>query len=436
MEFGYDIQPDEIIAFNEYLAKKDFSKLYAWAVELAATPEHLLQITDGKWVKYDQGSNPTVLVKSIRGRGTGWYSAGFNTALKQLQDGDFYVYYTIDDDGQPTLPRLAIRMDGHSRIAEEPRGIAYKQNLDPYILPILEQKMQEFGQIGTEFRERANDMRMLTAIEKKDKDNLDLTREELVFLYEIDKKIVGFGHAPDPRIEDLRSRRNKFKDVPIVFNCSPNEVAWTEALINVTTKVYVGPLVSGLLSQFTQIERIYTSFPDREIVREEITVGRLNRDGIRRAIKLLNIYVGPFAKKMMRQKDFMPQEISVSLISKLFLGNSATTQRPEQVRVVRLKVGDLGLPDNSRTADVFRRADELGLKACPAEVGPLYCLLKRGGSIEQQVAVVMKPIQLPERSEIFNVWLTTKEWKTNLLDSLELHSDDVWMPDMELLFSY
>jgi len=58
-----------------------------------------------------------VLVKSLQGHGTGWCTAGETTTESQLSSGDFYVYYTLDKEGNPTIPRLAVRMEG-SQIAE------------------------------------------------------------------------------------------------------------------------------------------------------------------------------------------------------------------------------------------------------------------------------------------------------------------------------
>ena len=117
-EFEYDIQPEEQEKFKNFVNKEDFQKLYAWCYEnFRPIAEHLLPITEGLWVKYNQNSNPKKLVESIRGKGTGWCTAGEQTAKTQLGAGDFYVYYTKDDNGQYTIPRIAIRKEGDS-IAE------------------------------------------------------------------------------------------------------------------------------------------------------------------------------------------------------------------------------------------------------------------------------------------------------------------------------
>jgi len=97
--------------FVKRLDSNDFAKLYAFAIE-QCTPasKELLVNTKGKWVKYDRGSNHMPLVQSLQSHGTGWCTAGESTAQTQLQAGDFYVYYSHDAKGKPTIPRAAIRM--------------------------------------------------------------------------------------------------------------------------------------------------------------------------------------------------------------------------------------------------------------------------------------------------------------------------------------
>ena len=58
-----------------------------------------------------QGSDHMKLVKSLEGKDTGWCTAGASTAKTQLEGGDFYLYYSYDSEGNPTIPRIAIRME-------------------------------------------------------------------------------------------------------------------------------------------------------------------------------------------------------------------------------------------------------------------------------------------------------------------------------------
>jgi len=162
------------------------------------------------------------LVESLQGHGTGWCIAGESTAQTQLANGDFHVYYSLDESGEPTVPGIAIRMQG-SEIAEV-RGVAHEQNLDSYIAPIAEEKMGEFHD-GEKYQKKSRDMRYLTEIDKKIKDNQDLSKEDLRFLYQIDKKIEGFGYENDPRIKELLSTRNIKSDLAFVLDIPKEKIS-------------------------------------------------------------------------------------------------------------------------------------------------------------------------------------------------------------------
>lgn len=360
IEFEHDIQSDEREAFQKFLAKEDFTKLYAWANDLMnPIPDHLLPVTEGKWMKYEQDSDSHEIVKTIRGKGTGWCTAGENTAKTQLQGGDFYIYYSLDDNGEPTLPRLAIRME-ENKVAEV-RGVAYKQNIDPYIVPVLETKLKNFGQEGEAYKKKSADMKILTQIEKKTENKQQLTRDELVFLYEIKDKIQYFGYQKDPRIEEIRKTRKPKEDAPIVFECDPTEIAWRKEDINENTRAYVGTLFEGIFEK--NIENIYTSFPETRIERASMEIGGLTEEELKQEIEIKkdeygrNYILNSIAKSMMKNPDF------VSSVKERL-------KKPELVTLVRLKVKDLGFTKNPTIDELYERAEEFGLELCPAETGP------------------------------------------------------------------
>ena len=178
--------------------------------------------TDGIWVKYDQGSDYKLLWESLQGKNTGWCTAGEETAKTQLSNGDFYVYYTKDSNGEYKEPRIAIRMDGKYNIGEV-RGVGEHQNLEGCMTPIAEKKLNEFPD-KDKYLKKVNDMKLLTEIDNKVSNNIELAKEELRFLYEIDAKIEGFGYNVDPRINEIKDRRNFKKDLAFVFNCKEENI--------------------------------------------------------------------------------------------------------------------------------------------------------------------------------------------------------------------
>ena len=168
---------------------------------------------EGKWIKYEQGDNYQELWKSLQGKNTGWCTAGEMTCKEQIEDGDFYVYYTYDKDGNPTEPRIAIRMDGTDEIAEV-RGIGRDQNLEPEMVQIVETKLKDFpNNEGEIYQKKVHDMRLLTEIERKTNSNEELTQEEIIFLYELGTDIDGFGWEKDPRIEEIINQRDSKEDI-------------------------------------------------------------------------------------------------------------------------------------------------------------------------------------------------------------------------------
>jgi len=211
---------DEVL--QRLLEGGSFSKIYAYMLKkIESSKKNISDSKDGIWIKYNQGSEPDELVKNLDGKGTGWCTAGLETARSQLQGGDFHVYYTKDSNGEYKQPRIAIRMEGSS--IGEIRGINNHQSLESEMEEILDKKLEEFPD-KDRYKKKVNDMETLTNIYKEYK-NRDLTIEELRFLYEVDSDIEGFGYDEDPRIEEILEKRNFKKDLSKVFNCSEEEIS-------------------------------------------------------------------------------------------------------------------------------------------------------------------------------------------------------------------
>lgn len=217
--------------FLNLLDGASFGKLYGH--ELSLVRERMVRAeqqrgtVEGRWIKYPRGSTYLPLVKSLEGQGTGWCTSAPSTASAQLASGDFYVFYSLNELGNPTVPRIGIRMEGE-RIAEV-RGVATDQNLDKAIASsdVLSQKLQEFGDEGNRYKTRSQSMQKLTELESKLKNGFQLDTSELRFLYEIDQEIEGFGYAKDPRIQELIQNRNHRKDLAEILDIEPSKISLT-----------------------------------------------------------------------------------------------------------------------------------------------------------------------------------------------------------------
>ena len=246
----YDILKSEIGEDNltneerEILSNGEgFKKLYTYYLINLDSKIMNNDETEGIWIKYDMGSDYISLWESLQGKNTGWCTAGKETAKTQLAGGDFYVYYTKDENGEYKSPRIAIRMNGKNEIGEV-RGTSKNQNLESNMEPILDKKLEEFPD-KEKYKKKVHDMKFLTLIEEKQKNNLELSLDDLKFLYEVDSKIDGFGYQDDPRIEEIISKRDKRKDVAFVYGINEDEVALSQTEWKANKKkikVYCGDL--------------------------------------------------------------------------------------------------------------------------------------------------------------------------------------------------
>jgi len=229
---------------HKLLQSANFGKLYSHAVLKLqpATPEQKQNI-EGCWTKYGRSDDPRTarrLAGSLQGHGTGWCTAGESTAGIQLRNGDFYVYYTKDEDGKNSIPRVAIRMQS-GRVAEV-RGINGSQELEPVMTDIALERLKDLPG-GEEYTQKAEDMQRLTALEKKLTENpgAELAQDEIAFLYELERPIQGFGYEIDPRVGELASKRGIVKDMAILLGTDPEDIQATVRAMVEVEKEYEYP---------------------------------------------------------------------------------------------------------------------------------------------------------------------------------------------------
>ncbi len=218
--------PKEEADFQKALRGGNFAKLYVQAIhkthEGMITPEQREQL-QGSWKKYLKGSDPRELHGDLQGFGLDWCtSTGFETAAAHIRGGDFYVFYTRDTDGTDRVPRVAVRMKDD--VVGEVRGINPAQELEPEMANVVSEKLKALPG-GEEYVKKAADMKRLTKIDKlitADPDHR-LSLDEVRFLYEIDHTIEGFGYNRDPRIREVRNKRQD-RDKPELIKILPEMI--------------------------------------------------------------------------------------------------------------------------------------------------------------------------------------------------------------------
>ncbi|MBU2037177.1 hypothetical protein KJ866_03220 [Patescibacteria group bacterium] len=396
-------------------AKLSFAKQYTEGIRQAGeiTPE-MREETRGKWIRYEQGTDPTALWASLQNKGTAWCTKGFGTAETQLNNGDFYVYYTLDKQGKPAIPRIAIRMQGEN--IGETRGVADNdQNLEGNMAEIAEAKMNELPG-ADKYRQASVDMKRLTAVEKKTKVGQELNRDDLVFLYEINSPIAYFGYQKDPRIAELRKNRDPKQDAPIVFECQPEEVAHGIKDANETTKAYIGPWnmeIFQKIRKYPNIKHLCESFPDKKIFLQTLeTNPDINSPELAEgALKGKNIYLSDWGKDLLYKTEF--------------------SQEKEKYDLVRFTVEQLGFSKGATTDEIYKKAEELGLELCPAQVGPHLRLQYPG---REWMLIAMK--RITDRDGNPRVFSLSSDSDKLLLDGYYANPGIMWDSGSEFVFRF
>jgi len=216
---------DHDIRLARSAGNSSFASLYGRSlVELKENKKEFdAERIDGSWTEFSayDGTHENAaaeLSESLNGYGTGWCTAGLEVAEEQLRDGNFHVFYTADDEGRHKVPRIAVRMDGG--LVTEVRGIGQNQAMEPVMEDVVGEKLKDLPG-GDEYYQKVDDMKRVTRIARalESDPQAYLDRDDLRFLYELDRDVYGFGMVedfvdePDPRMVEIRRNRDVLQDI-------------------------------------------------------------------------------------------------------------------------------------------------------------------------------------------------------------------------------
>jgi hypothetical protein len=215
---------------------------------------------------------------------------------------------------------------------------------------------------------------LVTEIRRKNDSNEPLTKDDIISLYSSYPSRVSVN-----RVEELRGMRDIKEDAPIFLDLKPEEIAWKPEDITENSKAYIGPLFKGLFDK--GIEHIYTSFPEKRVEDYSVEIGGKTKEQLESELKDKDLYINSRTREFLNSNDFQTSSI------------------PEQVDLIRLDVEDLGLPAESKTEEIYAKAQELGLELCPAEVGP-QLRIAYTGTDEIYIAIEQRDYVFRLRAEL------------------------------------
>ena len=205
----------------------NFPKLYAKELfetkTIIKTPEKPEDI-EGDWFTYQLGGEDE-LAKAAEG--TGWCIADPNVAHNYLEYGNYghsrnegtdeesnskakFIIFKLkapnSPDGYSTNGVASIRLDPDGKVTEV-SGLNEGQAIEDSLIPTVKEKVLSLPG-GKEFLQKFEDKQTLINLDHKMQKDEDLTKEELSFLYELDRPIATLDtyNNKDPRITELREK--------------------------------------------------------------------------------------------------------------------------------------------------------------------------------------------------------------------------------------
>ena len=216
----------------------NFPKLYAKELVdtkvILKTPERTEDI-HGDWFEYKLGDEEEI---ASLAEGTKWCVVDPNVAHNYLTYGQFinpgednnyddddwedddqteypeakFIIFRLEDPNSPGVyasnGSASIRLDPDGMVAEV-SGLGEGQAIEDALVPTVKKKTLSLPG-GEKYLQKFDDKQTLIRLDKKMKKGQDLTKEELSFLYELDRPIATLDtyNRRDPRIPELKEKYN------------------------------------------------------------------------------------------------------------------------------------------------------------------------------------------------------------------------------------
>ena len=205
----------------------NFPKLYAKELVdtkvIIKTPERTEDV-HGDWFEYKLGDEEEI---ASLAEGTRWCVVDPNVAHNYLVYGKYghsrntgankessskakFIIFRLEDPNSPGIYAsngfASIRLDPNG-IVDEVSGLNEGQAVEDALIPIVKEKTLSLPG-GEKYLQKFDDKQALIRLDKKMEKGEDLTKEELSFLYELDRPIATLDtyNREDPRIPELKEK--------------------------------------------------------------------------------------------------------------------------------------------------------------------------------------------------------------------------------------
>ncbi|MDE5539280.1 MAG: hypothetical protein K2J20_02195, partial [Bacilli bacterium] len=174
-------------------------------------------------------------------------------------------YYSVDENNN-YIPSIMLQITDDKSISAV-HGNDNGDIADNSLIDVLKAKIAEIMSLDSEMSvsddiiPRIDASKLLNTIENKVAKGKELTKEELIFIYGLERNVesIGYPRERDFRVNSLIAKRNVKKDMATIFECEEALVGDKPSDLQNTLMVYYGDLDIG--SAYSYKSLINYTFP-------------------------------------------------------------------------------------------------------------------------------------------------------------------------------
>ncbi len=239
-----------------------------------------------------------------------------------------------------------------------------------------------------------------------------MNKEQLEFHSEPNEKKIDKLNKDIEKASNIQELEELLKDTDF-------EIATSKEDINENTIVYIGEWnidVFNIVKQYLNLTHLYESFPDKKIFMQTLETNPDidSSEKAEEALKNKNIYTANSVRSMLERTEF--------------------SEKQEEYSLVSFTVKQLGLSTGVIFDDIIKKAEELGLELCPAEVGPQLRLQyeNKNNENEKWISIVMSPIlDSNNHPRVFGLCWNNLQLA---IDGVSVKSSHKWYEGINLVF--
>ena len=184
-----------------------------------------------EWIKYNKGSNPLEILELVKDNNV-WNLN--REEIHQVLDKNDILFFVVDGSIKLMIYVNGLKVNGVF-------GYGEKAKVEDIYLDDLKKELSLFKD-NKEYMEKVNNHIQVAEVYKKFNNDEELNVDDLKVIYQVNKPLEGFTSALEQKLDEMKSKRIKEKDISEIFNVNEEKIAYDIDDVNEETEVFVGNL--------------------------------------------------------------------------------------------------------------------------------------------------------------------------------------------------